>query len=198
MRKAIFTALFVAACAAGAFAQGTDYRKGDLFVGYSANFVDTQGALSTDPNATGRDRFDGVNVEGTYNLARYFGAQADFSFHQKTTDFSDTTGVATSVRARLTQLLGGVKVQDNATDARLRPFAHALVGVAHGDARLDDAGIITTSSDNGLALALGGGLDIGVSKHWDVRAAQVDYNPIRSEGETQHNIRLSFGVNYRF
>lgn len=193
MRTAIFTALLVIVCASAAFAQGKDYQKGEIFAGYSANEVDTHGALSTDPNATGRDNFNGLNLEGTYNLSRYFGAQADFSFHQKTTNFT-----ASSVRARLTQFMGGVKVQDNATDARLRPFAHALIGVAHGSALLTASGVNTSTSDNGLALAFGGGLDIRASRHWDVRAVQADYNPVRSNGETDHNIRLSFGVNYRF
>src|SRR5205085_6199723 len=160
MRKAIFAALFLAVCASVSFAQSNDYKKGEFFAGYSANEVDTQGTFST----SGRDHFNGFNVEGTYNLTRYIGAQADFSYHQKSqrADFSITTSTFT---ARLSQFMGGVKVQDNATDARFRPFAHALIGVAHLKGEVNTTGFGTTSSsDNGLAIAVGGGLDFRITK----------------------------------
>jgi opacity protein-like surface antigen len=198
MRKAFFAALFLAVCATASFAQSTDYKKGELFVGYSANEVDDNGAFSTSASDTGRDHFNGVNVEGAYNLTRYFGAQADFSYHQKDRSFV-FAGTTTNVTARLTQLMGGVKVQDNATASRLRPFAHALVGLAHASGEVNTTGIgSSTNSDNGLAIAVGGGLDFRVAKRVDVRAVQVDYNPVRISGDTAHNIRISTGLNFHF
>src|SRR5438105_2624576 len=116
MRKAFIAALFIAVCASASFAQSKDYKKGEFFAGYSANEVDTQGTFSS----TGRDHFNGLNLEGTYNLTRYFGAQADFSYHQKSENFTFGTTTST-VTARLSQFMGGVKVQDNATESRLRP-----------------------------------------------------------------------------
>src|SRR5215216_874865 len=106
MRKAFMAVLFLAVCAGASFAQSTEYQKGEIFVGYSANFVDTDGAFSTNPDDE-RDRFDGINVAGAYNVSRYFGIKGDFSYHQKDADFIVGT-TSTSVRARLTQFMGGV------------------------------------------------------------------------------------------
>jgi opacity protein-like surface antigen len=196
MRKAFIAALFVVACAAVSFGQGTEYQKGEIYVGYSANFIDTDGAFSTNPNDE-RDRFDGVNVAGAANISRYFGLKADFSHHRKDGRFTVGT-TTTDVRARLTQFMGGVKVQDNALETRFRPFAHALVGVAHASADLNTGTVSASDSDNGLALAFGGGLDIRVHKNVDIRAIQLDYNPNRFNGETDNNIRVGVGVNFRF
>ncbi len=197
MRKAFMAALFLAVCAGASFAQGTtEYQKGEIFVGYSANFVDTDGAFSTNPNDD-RDRFDGVNVAGALNVSRYFGVKADFSHHRKDANFT-VGAVNTSVQARLTQFMGGVKVQDNALETRIRPFAHALIGVAHASADLNTGTVAANADDNGLALAFGGGVDIRVHKNIDVRAIQLDYNPNRFDGETDHNIRVGVGLNFRF
>jgi opacity protein-like surface antigen len=197
MRKALFAALFLCVCAVASSAQTTDYRKGEFFAGYSANEVDTRGAFSTNPNDTGRNHFNGFNLEGTYNFTRYIGAQADFSYHQRRGDIIVGT-TTTNVTARLAQFMGGVKIQDNANDARFRPFVHALVGVAHASGEVNNTFVNGSESDNGLALALGGGLDFRVAKKVDVRAVQVDYNPTHIVGETDHNIRISTGLNFRF
>jgi opacity protein-like surface antigen len=188
--------LVLVGCASVSFAQG-EYKKGEIFVGYSANQVDTNGAFSPDPNDNGRDNFNGVNVEATGNLTRYFGVQGDFSYHRKEADFTFGT-VTTNVKGQLTQFMGGVKVQDNATATRFRPFAHALVGVAHASSDLRTPTVSVSDDDNGLALALGGGLDVRATNSLDIRVVQVDYNPNRFNGETDNNIRLSFGVNFRF
>lgn len=197
MRKALFAALFLCVCAAAASAQTTDYRKGEFFAGYSANEVDTHGAFSTNPNDTGRNHFNGLNLEGTYNFTRYLGAQADFSYHQRSGDITVGT-TTTNVTAKLTQFMGGIKIQDNANDTRIRPFAHALIGVAHASGEVNSVGVFGTETDNGLALAFGGGVDFRVAKKLDVRAVQVDYNPTHIVGETDHNIRISTGLNFRF
>jgi opacity protein-like surface antigen len=190
-------ALILVACAGVSFAQGEEYKKGEIFVGYSANQVDTNGAFDPSSNGDGRDNFNGINVEATGNLTRYFGIQGDFSYHQKEADFTVGT-TTTNVKGKLTQFMGGVKVQDNALATRFRPFAHALVGVAHASADLRTPTVSASDSDNGLALALGGGVDVRATDSIDLRLVQVDYNPNRFNGETDHNVRLSFGVNFRF
>jgi hypothetical protein len=52
-------------------------------------------------------------------------------------------------------------------------------------------------SDTGLAGVFGGGLDVRVSNRVDIRAIQVDYNPIRMDGSIDHNFRFGFGVNFK-
>jgi len=68
----------------------------------------------------------------------------------------------------------------------LTAFGHALVGGA--TVRIEGA------SDTGLAVGLGGGLDVVGNKNFGLRIIQVDYLPIRLGGEWNHNIRLQTGV----
>ena len=85
--------------------------------------ADTNGAFNSDKS---RDGLYGFNVQGGYNISRFWGVKADFSYFQKYFE----AGFA-SIDSKLTQMMGGIKLQDNANNTRFRPFAHALVGLAH-------------------------------------------------------------------
>ncbi|HZG52699.1 MAG TPA: outer membrane beta-barrel protein [Pyrinomonadaceae bacterium] len=204
MRKALFTALFFVFCAPLAFGQD-DFQRGEFGVMFSHNRVDTGGAFSTNPNDTGRDGFHGVNVDAGYNFSRYVGAKADFSYNQKSQNFGSLVpgGETVNIDAKLTQFMGGIKIQDNATETRVRPFAQALLGL--GRVSVDASGNTTglpatglSQSETGLAAAIGGGLDIRIHRNVDFRAIKVEYNPVRVEGETDNNIRIGIGLNFRF
>lgn len=81
------------------------------------------------------------------------------------------------------------------------PFAQILLGGAHADGDLTFVRFGVAKPANSFALAAGGGLDIGLTRHWAVRAAQVDYFLTRfSNGVNDHqnNLRFSAGVVYRF
>lgn len=204
MRKALFTALFFVFCAPLAFAQG-DFQRGEFGIMYSNNRVDTDGAFNGDPNDTSRDGFNGVNIDAGYNFTRYVGAKADFSYHQKSADFSGVIigGGTVNIDAKLTQFMGGIKIQDNAVETKVRPFAQFLIGVGRAKVKATGTagGVILPGLDNtetGLAAAVGGGLDIRVHRNVDIRAIKVEYNPVRIEGETGNNIRLGVGLNFRF
>lgn len=196
-------ALFFVFCAPLAFAQG-DFQRGEFGVMYSHNRVDTDGAFSGNINDDSRDGFNGVNIDAGYNFTRYFGVKGDFSYHQKSQDFNGVVvgGGTVNIDAKLTQFLGGVKIQDNAVDTKVRPFAQALVGI--GRVEVDASGNIPgfptnfNDSESGFAAAIGGGLDFRVHKNVDVRAIKVEYNPVRIEGETGHNFRIGVGLNFRF
>jgi opacity protein-like surface antigen len=197
MRKAFFMALFFAFCAPMAFSQG-DFQRGEFGVMYSHNRVDTDGAF--DPTGgDSRDGFNGVNIDAGYNFTRYVGAKADFSYHRKSADFG-VTGGTINVEGKLTQFMGGIKIQDNAVETKVRPFAQFLVGVGHVEVDASGTGIGTTfnQGETGLAAAVGGGLDIRVHKNVDIRAIKVEYNPVRVEGETGNNFRIGVGLNFRF
>jgi opacity protein-like surface antigen len=196
MRKAFFTALFFVFCAPLAFAQD-DFQRGEFGVMFSHNRVDTDGAFDPDPNATGRDGFHGVNIDAGYNFTRYVGAKADFSYHQKSTDFA-VPGGTVNVEGKLTQFMGGVKFQDNATETRVRPFAQFLVGVGNVNVETNSVPGNFDESETGFAAAVGGGLDIRLHRNVDFRAIKVEYNPVRIEGDTGNNIRIGVGLNFRF
>jgi opacity protein-like surface antigen len=197
MRKALFTALFFVFCAPLAFAQG-DFQRGEFGIMYSHNLVDTGGAFNNDPNDTGRDGFNGVNIDAGYNFTRYVGAKADFSYHQKSNDLTIPGAGTFNIKGKVTQFMGGIKVQDNAMETKVRPFAQFLVGV--GRASFEGGGLGTNfdDSETGFAAAVGGGLDFRVHKNVDIRAIKIEYNPVRIEGETGNNIRIGVGLNFRF
>jgi hypothetical protein len=216
MYKRIFTALSIAIISVvAASAQATDdYKKGEFFIGYSNGQVDTGLDSGSSVRDFFRDRanFNGVNASGVYNLSRYFGVKGDVSGTFNTTRFSDTfvdptTGTTFSASFKTTNSLynvvGGVQVKDNSREGTFKPFAHAMVGLAHVRTKVGDVEctpvtlcpvIEESFSDNGLSGIIGGGLDIKLNKSIQIRAIQVDYNPIRIAGQTDHNLRLGAGI----
>ena len=81
----------------------------------------------------------------------------------------------------------------SASVGKLRPFAHALIGVSHISDNSDAVSISSTS----FADALGGGLDYRVARIVGVRL-QIDDLQSRSFSRTQNNFRLSTGLVLRF
>ncbi len=217
MFKRIFTALSmltISVVAASAQSTPTDgYKKGEFFVGYSNGQVDTGLDSGSEVGAFFRDRanFNGANVSGVYNVSRYFGVKADASGTFNTTRFSETfvdAGTTYSVNLKTTNSLynvvGGLQVKDNSREGRFKPFAHAMVGLGHVRTKVSDVvcspvalcpvGGDESFSENGLSGIIGGGLDFKVNDSIQIRAIQVDYNPIRIAGETGHNLRIGAGI----
>ncbi|MGI9056061.1 MAG: outer membrane beta-barrel protein [Pyrinomonadaceae bacterium] len=213
MKKIFLAFCLTAISGLAAFAQSTDeYKKGEFFVGYSNGQVDT-GIDREDGNEfeeffNERETFNGFEAAGVYNVSRYVGIKGDVSGTYNSKDFripvSGST-VSFNTRSSLYNFLGGIQIKDNATESRLKPFAHALVGAGHGRVETKDlvcptgvdcTGLEGTESETGLAGAFGGGLDIKINNRVDFRAIQVDYNPIKFDGGTQHNVR--FGIGFVF
>ena len=198
MRKLVLFLFLVAVCAPAALAQSTDdYNKLDVFVGFSHNRVDT-GISNDDPDLADivneREGFNGLNVSIAGNFSRYVGLKGDYAFHRKTLNFND--GVDDfSIKSDLHNLVGGVQLKDNARETKVRPFAHAMVGVAHATIKEDTLNI--SDSETGFAGVFGGGIDFRVNDRVDIRAVQFDYNPTRLGGEIQHNFRIGVGVVFR-
>jgi opacity protein-like surface antigen len=196
MRKAIFAAILFAVVAPAAFAQD-EYKRGTFGVQYNHNRVDTGGAF--DPTGTSDDRegFNGVGVNAGYNFHKFVGAEFDFSHVRK--DVSTTVaGTTFNIDGRLTQFLGGVRLQDNRTETNVRPFARALVGLAHASADVNSALVTADDSETGFGAEIGGGLDIKLNDNIDVTAISVGYNPTCLEDQTQHNIKIGVGIRFRF
>lgn len=223
MNKLLSAFCLMIITSAVAFAQttGGDYRKSEFFVGYSNQQVDTGADSNTGNGArdffNDRIGFNGFEVSGVYNVSRYVGIKGDFSGAYRRKNLSFTTGAGTTadtVRFKTTNslynVLGGVQIKDNANDTRVKPFAHALVGVGYNrqKSRLSctsgacPAFITANSAGNtfsraGLAGAFGGGLDIKINDRIDFRAIQVDYNPIQSDFGTANNFRFGVGIVFK-
>jgi len=210
--KTIMIGTIIIACASIAAAQ-SDYKKFEFFGGYSHNRVDT-GIGDDDPDfgdvINEREGFHGFEVSATGNLTRYIGIKGDFSGHFKSRNvpfFSITVPTANfDLESRLFNFLGGVQIKDNSNEGTFKPFAHALVGVAHARNSVDFSNDVCaavvpspcpadfTVSETGFAGAFGGGIDIRASDRISIRAIQIDYNPTRLFDSTQHNFRFGVGI----
>lgn len=195
------------------------YKKGEFFIGYSNGQIDTglgdiDAAEEFGIDIDERESFHGFNASGVYNVSRYFGIKADVSGVYNDRDFSlfvapppievgtGTSTISFATKNSLYNFLGGVQVKDNSNSGRFKPFAHALIGAAHARTKISnvtcpvgvDCSLIIDGSETGWAGAFGGGLDIRINKRVQLRAFQVDYNPVWLAGVQQNNIRIGVGL----
>ncbi len=197
---------------------GYSYGSIDRIAG--SEFTSTFEGTSTIAPGGKRRGYNGFEASVTYNFSRYVGAKFDVSGHYRgapcpspeTFDCSFTripsfvvvnpgaggTFIVEPVRFNPRQtsynFLGGVQIKDNSKDKRIKPFAHALLGMARQtlkDEGIPDNSVLTISSigsnkvtNNGFSWALGGGLDIRVHRRFDIRVIQFDYNPVRTKEQT--------------
>lgn len=99
-----------------------------------------------------------------------------------------------------TSFLAGPRYSFNVT-RRVVPFAQVLLGGAHVSGSLAPENIGIAGSSNAFAMTAGGGVDIGLSPHFAIRAAQIDYFMTRFNNgvnDRQNNLRLSAGIVLRF
>jgi opacity protein-like surface antigen len=189
-----------------------DYPRFEWFIGYSAlgdaNAEDTGRILTFFGTNTG------LETSLTRNLSKHWGIKGDFSAHWGTNHgtaivsqpFVQPPGTTQNgtfefEHRHFNFLIGPEYKWRNHT--RLTPFAHALVGagVSGGEVRLTfpgGTGLIKVS-DTGVALGLGGGFDIRVSKRVSFRTS-VDYNPAYAGGTSidprgwRDHVRFSVGI----
>jgi opacity protein-like surface antigen len=202
MKKIITGAVFIALWAACALGQNTppsdDYRKVEVFAGYSANNLlsgNPENLDDLDSNST--PTYRGWNVSAAYNFSRYVGVKADVSGH-----YGKFTLLETPTRVRANgsfyNYLAGIQIKDNRKSKRFAPFLQVLGGVATSKVKIDlpsFSGVPDLrDSTTGLAMAIGGGLDLKVNKRVSIRLIQADYNPTFFGGGNQNNVRLGFGI----
>jgi opacity protein-like surface antigen len=197
MRKVATIVLFFACGVPFVYGQ-SEIARHEVSATFSISGIDTRGAFNNDKS---RDALYGFNLQGAHNLNRFFGLQGDFSYFRR----SFNTGVGNAdLTSHLSQIMGGIKVQDNSNTTRFKPFAQALVGIAHATnfprvLRDDSQGkLVNARNDTGVAFGLGGGLDVRLMRKLDIRAFQIDYNPAHLNGDTFHNLRLGIGLKFRF
>jgi len=178
-------------CAIPAFSQTP---KAEIFGGYS---YARQGDLNINKGWNG-------SVTGNFN--RWFGVEGDISGHYYTEDIFDPSGVNVRADANFLTYRVGPRFSFRSEKSPVTPFAHFLIGGARtkvtGAASYAGTNVSVSESSNGLAGAVGGGIDIGKGSI-AVRAIQVDYsmlqvNDVFGSSGTSNGLRLSFGVVFRF
>lgn len=202
---AMVAAFLVLTGIASAQSTGEKYRY-EIFAGYSHNRIDT--TLDSDDfeeDFGGRVGTNGVNLSVTGNATKYVGFKFDYAYHVKT-ERETFDGFDLEAKYTLNTFMGGVQIKNNAKDGpRFKPFFHALAGVARQEATIREVdGLDLSYAQNNFTFAVGGGLDVKVTKHIDVRVFQVDYNPtyikdiefddFEINGRAQHNVRFGFGI----
>lgn len=159
--------------------------------------------------------FNGWEGQGTFNFNRYLGVTADVSGASLTPFSFSALGFSAGTYQHLNNYLFGPTV--TASVGRSAVFAHALFGEARSSlgagVSVPIIGGISTglTSANAFAMAFGGGIDIGLTRHLAIRAVQVDY--LRSHfnttdalttglssnlGNWQNSFRYSTGIVFRF
>jgi hypothetical protein len=127
--------------------------------------LDTKGAAGVEANHYG------WNGALSLNANRWFGITADLSGHYRE--------LAPGVSFNSFTAVFGPQLTYRAEKAS--PFVHALFGVN----RASTGGL----SDSAFAMALGGGLDINITKRLAFRLVQADYLMTKHSDDTQNNIR---------
>lgn len=145
---------------------------------------------------TPRLSLNGSEVSGTYRFRRWLGATADFSGRS-------AAAVRPSNVHQYTYLFG----PEVSLPRRVSPFAHLLLGAGH-----ESISSVATSTPYGtgfvftipgrtssaFSTALGGGIDLKLSKHFWLRPVQVDYLLTRFGSATQNQPRISTGLAFHF
>lgn len=202
MKRVFSIASLLFVCSLSAKAQ--DFPKAEVFGGYS--FF----------RAGGGDNLNGWNASVAGNVNSWFGLVADFSGHYDSASsrsqldfpglpgFPPLPGSAITIQRKTSvhTFLAGPRFSYRKNE-RITPFAHLLLGVSrrHSESETDFGGLGRTffsSNDTGFAGALGGGLDVTLSKNIALRVVQADYMLTRSFGFNRSNGRVSIGLVFRF
>ena len=144
-------ALVLLAVASPAWAQGNaEFPQVDIFAGYS--WMNPGGQIS---GVHISEMKAGYGVNATYNVDKWWGISFDVGGH-----YGDNADAAT--------IMVGPRFTFRQEDERVRPFMHFLAGLH----RLSPEGL---DANNGFGLAIGGGLDIILTRRIDLRLLETDF-----------------------
>ena len=227
MKRLVVLATLLLAIPTAASAQD-EYKKYEFFAGYSSLYFDNLAGDTSSPGINDvlgeKQNLRGFNLAAGVNFHKYVGAKFDYSLHLREDNFTRTLGNGT-VDTTVQNFLGGIQIKNNMEDGpRLKPFGHALFGVANQKIDVDSPqlpalfGISDFSvNETSFAMAFGGGLDIKLNNRFDLRVVQVDWNiikrgdqqlgtvlvptpfqtvgqPFLLPGTRQDNLRLGIGI----
>jgi hypothetical protein len=159
--------------------------------------------------------FSGWETQGTFNFVRHFGITADVTGNSNSLNGVSFLGFSAGTQQHLYSFLFGPTA--TAYFGKTSVFGHALFGETHtglsAGVSFPILGGISAplTSANSFAMAFGGGVDIGLSRHFAIRAAQVDFvrtsfnstdalasGLSTSLNNQQNSFRYSGGIVFRF
>ncbi len=198
MRK--FIALAVMVLGMTLYAGAQEVPQVEVFGGYSLFHFDDQGLeaeLQTiDPTVTLNRNLHGWNAAVQFNANKWLGIVGDFSGHYGTVG-ENPSG---SVSGNIYNFLFGPQI--NIRGEKATGFVHALFGGNRFKIDAIPAPIDTPEvTDTAFAFAIGGGVDINVTKMVAIRAGQFDYiftkhtfSQFGLNQPHQNNFRFSAGI----
>jgi hypothetical protein len=140
----------------------------DVFIGYTFEH------LGTSPSRN----INGIELTGEHRFLSWIGVAADLDGH---------FGLPTQTDARDLHFMVGPQIS---LPRRISPFFHVLGGFGH----IHENGGTSTS----FAAAFGGGVDFHLAPLFAWRVIQMDDVVTQFFGTTQHSVRLSTGLEFRF
>lgn len=186
MRKLIALAVIVLVATIVAGAQ--EVPQAEVFAGYSLFHFDKMDVNAlVGPGVNINQNLNGWEGAVQYNINKWFGAVADFSGNYGTP--IEVTGIGGMTGHTYNYLFGP---QVNVRGNKAKGFVHVLFGV--NNFALDNSvplGLVG-GSDNAFGMAIGGGVDVKVTKLIGVRVGQFDYI------YSNHNLGLNLGHQNNF
>lgn len=187
-RASLLIAVFGIAsiCPIASTAQNAAGTASQLDVAVDYSYVRARSA-----SGSSSSNLQGGSASVTYNFHGHWGAVGDFGGYM-------FTGQPAGLSAQMYTYVFGPRY-NFAKSEKFVPFAQALFG----GGRLNASTASVQAGENGFAMALGGGLDIGLSHRFAVRAIQAEYLMTRFANNggvtvTQNNFRISAGLVFRF
>ena len=188
-------------------------QKMELTGGYS--YVNFHPGI---PKITSQN-LNGGGISFVYNVVHYVGLKADFEAYALGTGWSKALQNAgypgtISVSGNVFTYLFGADFKK--PEGRFQPFGEVLVGASHSNGYgtllkqicVSVSGCVSTtsSSNNGFAMEFGGGLDIPVSEHVQIRPVEADFLlthygsnlGLNGYSAYQKNFKYFAGINFTF
>lgn len=136
----------------------------------------------------------------TFNANRWLELTANFGGNYGTPEIANVLGVGINAKTNTHTFLFGPTVTYR-NKSRWTPFTHALFGVAR--AQLSDVSALGTTApgaltDQGFAMAAGGGVDVHMNKFMTTRVAEVDWVRTSVFDNTQNHVRVTTGLVFSF
>jgi opacity protein-like surface antigen len=205
MTKWFLLLLMALVSAPAALAQSSDdFKRYEFYGGYAYQRVNNnaatiraaEGPISSREFASRDKAYNGFSAEFNQNIWRHVGLVTSFTGVYDSTPFvNHLTGFFTA-KARRYDLLFGPRY--NFRLGRFNPFVEGMAGFEHLRVTYGDGEPNSRVTDTAFAMALGGGIDVHLSEHFDIRAIQADYVPTFFNGTHQNNYRVGAGVKVKF
>jgi opacity protein-like surface antigen len=187
MKKLVLVAVFLLGFSVMAMAQ--DVPRIEVFGGYSLVLMDTSTALKQS-GFEGMDlNLNGWNSSIAFNGNKYLGFVAEFGGYYGTVGYEERNRPPYSwADISIHSIMIGPKFTLHR--GAVAPFVQTLLGYAH--IKGSEAG--ETYTENDMAMALGGGIDVNLNERVSLRPVQLDYFATRSWGNAKRELVSCFAM----